>query len=181
MKCRLIPDVIDFARSASLDRARADAVTAHLRICASCGALAQRERALSMALHRLADDVPAESPRVNEIRLGRLLAHFDAPPQRIRRAAVRVGLALAASVVIVAGLYLVRKNAEPVDRVSQVAATPPSPTNAAEFVVLPGAGALPHFERGEVIRIQIQSPEGPMQADVLVGQDGLARAVRFVE
>jgi len=49
------------------------------------------------------------------------------------------------------------------------------------FVVLPGAGALPRFEHGEVIRVEIPSPEGSIQADVLVGQDGLARAVRFVQ
>jgi hypothetical protein len=91
---------------------------------------------------------------------------------------------LAASLLIAAGLYFGRKNDLPPARVFQVAATPSAPpTNAApaEFVVLPGATALPHFERGEVIRMEIPFPEGPVQADVLVGQDGIARAVRFVQ
>jgi hypothetical protein len=29
--------------------------------------------------------------------------------------------------------------------------------------------------------MEIPFPEGPVQADVLVGQDGIARAVRFVQ
>jgi hypothetical protein len=61
------------------------------------------------------------------------------------------------------------------------------------FVVWAGASALPRFESGEVIRIDIPEsvmpalglwpePSGAraVQADVLVGQDGLVRAVRFV-
>jgi hypothetical protein len=68
------------------------------------------------------------------------------------------------------------------------------PTSAdAPFVVLPGANALPRLESGRVIRIEIPESElssvglwpsmhaGVVQADVLVGQDGLARAVRLVQ
>jgi len=184
MNCPLTADVIDFARGAPLDRGREDAVAAHLPTCASCAALAERERTLSAALRRLATETRTEPTRINEIRLGRLLAHFDAPRPRIRRAAVGIAVSLAASLLIAAGLYFGRKNDLPPARVFQVAATPSAPpTNAAtaEFVVLPGATALPHFERGEVIRMEIPFPEGPVQADVLVGQDGIARAVRFVQ
>ncbi len=181
MSCLLTSDVIDFARGAPLDGAREEAVTAHLRTCMSCAVLVERERALSAALRRLALEAPPEAGRVNEIRLGRLLAQFDAPRPRARRVALGVGVSLAATVLIAAGLSFVLKNDGPSTPVSQVAATPSPSTNAAEFVVLPGARALPRFERGEVIRVEIQSPRGPMQADVLVGQDGLARAVRFVE
>lgn len=181
MTCFLTSDVIDVARGAPLDREREHAVTAHLRTCPSCAALVEHERALSAALRRLASDAPPEAARVNEIRLGRLLAQFDVPRPRARRVGLGVGVSLAATVLVAAGLLVARKNDAPSTRVFQVAATPSPSTNAAEFVVLPGARALPHFERGEVIRVQIQSPEGPMLADVLVGQDGLARAVRFVE
>jgi len=60
-------------------------------------------------------------------------------------------------------------------------------------VILPGATALPRLESGRVIRIEIPEAElssvglwppmhaGAVQADVLVGQDGLARAVRLVQ
>jgi hypothetical protein len=183
MTCRLIPDVIDFARGVALDRTREDAVTAHLRTCASCVAVVERERALSTALRRLANDVQPEPTRVDEIRLGRLLARFDAPRLRVGRTAVGIGLSLAASLLVAAGLYLGRKNEMPPTRVSQFAATPPAPSaNAvpAEFVVLPGATALPHFERGEVIRVDVPSAGGAVQVEVLIGQDGLARAARLV-
>ena len=61
------------------------------------------------------------------------------------------------------------------------------------FVIPAGASAWPRFESGELIRIDIPDsvlpelglwprPSGgrAIQADVLVGQDGLVRAVRFV-
>lgn len=49
------------------------------------------------------------------------------------------------------------------------------------FVLVPDAGTLPRFDYGELIRVEIPSPAGQVQADVLVGQDGFARAVRVVE
>ena len=166
------------------DRTREDAVTAHLRACASCAALVERERALSAALRRLAIDTPPEPTRADEIGLGRLLAHFDAPRPRVRRTTVGIGLSFAAGLLVAAGLYLGRKNEMPPTRVFHVAATPPAPaanTVPAEFVVLPGAAALPHFERGEVIRVEVPSAGGAVQMDVLIGQDGLARAARLVD
>jgi len=32
-----------------------------------------------------------------------------------------------------------------------------------------------------VIRVNVSAPDGSIEADLLVGQDGLVRAVRFVE
>src|SRR5438094_3150625 len=102
MTCRqLTPDVIDFARGIALDRSREAAVEEHLRSCAACAALAERERAISAGLRRLAADERV-SPQ-SDVRLGRLLAIFDAP-RRSRRTTVGVGLSLAASVLIVVGL-----------------------------------------------------------------------------
>jgi hypothetical protein len=50
-----------------------------------------------------------------------------------------------------------------------------------EFVAWPGATAWPPFESGELIRIDIPTEVGVVQADVLVGQDGFARAIRLVQ
>jgi hypothetical protein len=65
---------------------------------------------------------------------------------------------------------------------------------ATPFVVWSGASAGPRFESGTLIRVDIPesvlpllgvwpsaSRNGVIQADVLVGQDGLARAVRLVQ
>jgi hypothetical protein len=63
-----------------------------------------------------------------------------------------------------------------------------------EFVALPGASGLPAFESGRIVRVDLSVSSLPaygvelvpdaarseVQADVLVGQDGQARAIRLV-
>lgn len=65
---------------------------------------------------------------------------------------------------------------------------------ATGFVELPGAVGLPDFESGQIIRVEIplaslptygleivpDARDAPVEADVLVGQDGQARAIRLV-
>ena len=62
------------------------------------------------------------------------------------------------------------------------------------FVTLPGAAGLPDFESGQIIRMEIplaslptygieilpDAQGTPVAADLLVGQDGQARAIRLV-
>ena len=63
-----------------------------------------------------------------------------------------------------------------------------------DFVPWPGAAAWPPFESGELIRIDLpidavaaigfaqpDSRTTVVQADVLIGQDGFARAIRLVQ
>ena len=172
MTCRrLAPDVIDLARGVSLDRVREAAVVDHLRVCAECALLVERERAMSRALRHLKDaqDVPAE----NDARLQNLLGALDGSDVRSRRLRRALEWSLAASVLIVAGLAVGWKNDVPAPAL-------PAPAGA-QFVILPGANALPRFESGQVIRVEIPSADGVITADVLVGQDGLARAVRLVQ
>jgi hypothetical protein len=66
---------------------------------------------------------------------------------------------------------------------------PPAP-----FVALPGAAGLPEFESGAIVRLELAlaslpsygvditraGAESPVEADVLVGQDGQPRAIRLV-
>ena len=182
MTCRqLNPDAIDFARGIALDRRREETVADHVRSCASCAALVARERAMSAALRQLASEEPV-SPR-SDVQLGRLLAIFDAPRQPGSRVKLAVELSLAASVLIVAGLSVGWKSEAPKPGASGVVAvTPAAPASAdTAFVVLPGAQALPRIESGQVIRVELPSADGGIQADVLIGQDGRARAVRLVQ
>jgi hypothetical protein len=65
----------------------------------------------------------------------------------------------------------------------------------AGFVALPGAMGLPEFESGMIVRVEIALPSLPaygvpivpdalsslVEADLLVGQDGRARAIRLVQ
>lgn len=62
------------------------------------------------------------------------------------------------------------------------------------FVELPWTAGLPTFESGEIVRIEVPlatlptygidisagAGSGPVEADVLIGQDGFARAIRLV-
>jgi hypothetical protein len=64
----------------------------------------------------------------------------------------------------------------------------------AGFVELPGAAGLPQFESGTIVRLELPvaslpaygieipaaADERPVEADLLVGQDGLTRAIRLV-
>jgi hypothetical protein len=178
MTCRrLKADVMDAARGIALDPARESAVTTHLRSCSACTALAERQRAMSLSLRRL---VGEPVPPLDPVRLNRILAAIDAAPRHSPRSMIAIGLSVAASVALVVSLSLAWKRDAP--PTARPAAVPPVAARAADaFVVLPAARALPRFEHGQVIRVEIPSPGGVVQADVLVGQDGLARAVRFVE
>ena len=132
---------------------------------------------MSVALRRMADEL--EVPPPDDRRLQTLLAALATRPARPSRLTIGVGLSLAASALIVAGLSIGWKR-DARRGASGVAATPALSTNPADFVVLPGASALPRFEHGEVIRVEVPSAGGAIQVDVLVGQDGLARAARLV-
>jgi anti-sigma factor RsiW len=194
MTCRQLKfDVIDVARGVALDPAREAAVESHLLSCLSCRALVDRQRAMSAALRRLATE--QKVPAFNPGQLNNLLAAVGRPRRRSRRATAAVGLSLAASVLIVASLSVGLQRQASAPASSPVVAATLAPPMGAEtaFVVLPGADALPRLESGRVIRIEISESEftavglwqpahaGAVQADVLVGQDGLARAVRLVQ
>jgi hypothetical protein len=105
MNCRhFVPDVIDHARGVVLEPSRQRAVTSHLRSCSSCAALAEQHSAMSLALRRVASEIPDQPP--DDLDLRRMLASFDRRRVRPRRISVGVGLSLAASVLIVAGLSI---------------------------------------------------------------------------
>jgi hypothetical protein len=73
-------------------------------------------------------------------------------------------------------------------------AAPPKQVRSFEFLTLPGAAGLPDLESGSVVRIAVPVGALPeygldivqggskttVDADVLVGQDGLPRAIRLV-
>jgi hypothetical protein len=70
----------------------------------------------------------------------------------------------------------------------------PKPIRPEGFVALPAAAGLPDFESGEIVRVEIpltslpaygieilpDARSSPVEADLLLGQDGQARAIRLV-
>ena len=170
------------------------------------------DRDLALGLRRLADSV--EVPPIDPQREAALMAAFDAAiedgrrprPQRARRVTYwgMAGLATAATLLIATGLVPVRagRHGTPTGG-SLVMHRPPSsspygapldsqPPN--EFVIVPGAAALPPMESGELVRMEVPvsllpalgvvppaNPVARVKADLIVGQDGLPRAVRLVD
>ena len=122
-----------------------------------------------------------------------LLDAFDAArhrkpsPPRVahwRPAAAAALLALAATLV-----WMVASRSGPAPT---PAGTSVAPLTTTEFVIWPGAAELPRFESGHLMRMSVPvaalpslglvapaSQVGVVQADVLIGQDGLPRAVRL--
>ena len=141
-------------------------------------------------------------PDVDGRREGHLLAAFDAAARR--RSGSRThwwwmtGLATATAALIVLGLRpgeLVRRAPAPPGVPSrQIQAGVGDTSAAGDFVPWPGAIGLPPLESGSLVRVDLPlsmlpslglrppvSRRDAVRADLLVGQDGLTRAVRLVD
>ncbi len=145
---------------------------------------------LASALRRLAQS--ADVPPLNPDRERSLLEAFDAAQQEKRAPAARAGVsrpaAAAALLALAATMAWVI-----VGRFGRPPAAPVvAPLTTTEFVLWPGAAELPTFESGHLMRMEVPVSALPslglvppathaavVQADVLVGQDGLPRAVRL--
>lgn len=164
---------------------------------------------LALALRRLDDSV--DVPPIDPVREAALMAAFDAamtqvaPPRRSRRMVwAMAGLATAATLLIAVGLGPVRAGRhgplpggntglhKPLS--SSPRGVPLEPQPPSDFVMVPGAAALPPMESGELVRMLVPVSMLPslgvappassvtrVRADLIVGQDGLTRAVRLVD
>lgn len=152
------------------------------------------DRDLALALRRLDDAVVV--PEVDPVRAAALMAAFDAaqatrrgnPRSRGRQYWGMAGLAAAAAVMIVVALSPGHKPSA-----SSVRSVHSDPQPPNEFVMLPGTAGLPSLESGSLVRMDlpvsvlpsmgVAPPQGhatAVKADVIIGQDGVARAVRLV-
>jgi hypothetical protein len=149
------------------------------------------------SLRHLRDAV--EVPPIDPAREQALLDAFDHARRHEPRTARWAWAAAAALTLATSGLVWIAANAGTVAPpiAPPVLAELPPPASAAElagFVPWPGAHALPPFESGEVRRIDLPVSELPalglpqpqvpvtiVKADVVVGRDGFARAVRLVQ
>jgi hypothetical protein len=144
---------------------------------------------LASALRRLAQS--AEVPPLDPDRERALLEAFDAAQQEKRAPAAHAvwrpaaAAALLALAATMAWAIVGRSGRSP-------AAPVVAPLTTTEFVLWPGAAELPTFESGHLMRMEVPVSALPslglvppathaavVQADVLVGQDGLPRAVRL--
>ena len=184
--------IVDLARGLAGEPTAEAALREHLADCGECAARLQREERLTAGLRALSRSM--EAPDSGGLG-ARLLERFDLE----RTGAVRAGVRLdrwysaAAVLVMVVGLAAAWRTirAQPGAGPGPVVQTQEDGT---AFVPWPGAAALPDFESGELVRTELpvsvlpllgfQPADAPaggrVLADVLYGQDGLARAVRLV-
>jgi hypothetical protein len=136
---------------------------------------------------RTSVDVPPIDAAREQSLLSAFDAHWATPPAASHGWVWRSAAVLAA--VSIGLNWLVLSQAPG----SDPAATEPE-TDLTGFVSLPGAESFPTFESGSLVRVNLPATSLPalglglpaenaseVLADIVVGQDGLARAVRLVK
>lgn len=149
-----------------------------------------RETPIADALSRLRDriDVPPIDPRREQALLAAFDAHWARPRARDGHWAWTTA-AIALIAIVVALNWLVVTGAPRINRVM-----PDPASDLAGFVPWPGAQAWPPLESGELRRIDLPASALPalglwppasgasvVQVEIVVGQDGFARAIRLVQ
>jgi hypothetical protein len=151
----------------------------------------QHEHALRDGLRALADRARGDgaSPRVEAAVLAAIAGARREPP-----AAARPALRAGGWFSLAAAAALVLASASGAWVASRAVSPRPGPIEPAGFLEIPGASALPPMESGSIIRIALpvgalpqyglQIPgdavSGHVDADLLVAQDGVPRAIRLV-
>jgi hypothetical protein len=132
-------------------------------------------------------DVPAIDPARAQALLDAFDAHWDGRRRAPRRWTWAAAAAMAA-VTVTLGWFGVHRAPRTVSEMADRA------VDVTGFVPWPGAQTLPPLESGELVRIGLPVSALPalglapptsavavVQADIVVGQDGFARAVRLVQ
>lgn len=180
---------------------------AHLRECPLCTAHLARQRELTEGLRCVARDFGGmQAPARVEARLLKAFRAQSGLPARSERRVWLAPLAWAAAItmVLAAGLFLgVRQPVAPVAAPAAIASVEsPTTVNGDEagleadgFIALPNAETIGPNEAFDLVRVEVPrsammevgipvSPERAsetVEADVILGSDGLVRAVRFME
>jgi hypothetical protein len=196
----------DLARGAELAPALRETGLSHARECLRCAARLDDERAVTAALAALASrTVAAEAPARVEWSLRRALRESKTRVEggSGRRAGLfhAVEAALLASAAVLAVVAVVPRGtpprAEPV-RVASPVAAPASPAAArgeeADFVSLSYGEDLRDLDSLQVVQVELPrtslaafgwpagDPQGgSVTAELIVGHDGVARAIRVLE
>ena len=179
----------------------------HLRACAECAARFERQKEVALALHRLGAEMrQLDAPARLEQRLVtafRARAEFR-PIGRPGGLWWAIG-SWAAAVAVTVGIALFLTGGRPPERIerhsrraTQLASVETPLTLPAEeegFIALPNVEGIALHEPVNLVRMEIprstlialgvemsvDGPEEPVEADVMLGADGVARAVRVLE
>jgi len=201
-------DVVDLARDEEIEDGRRDAARAHAEGCLRCAERLEEERAVTSALRSLATRTAgAEAPPRVEAALRRAMrepgAAAGAGPGRTSPSRGIELLLLAAAAAILAAIVVVPPRLEPRRDPSPATIPVGSPSLAsaveagenAEFVSLRYGEEMSDLDSVQVVSVELPptalaalgwpsdgvAPAGPVRAELIVGHDGVARAIRFVE
>ncbi len=178
----------------------------HLDECPACAARMQRRQQLASGMRAMADSMArAQAPsRVESRLLAAFRSHAGTAAMAPRRRWIPVATwAAAFAAMIGVGIFLVRNRAPeaeqplPARHVELALSDPGNALDAAMeegFLPLPGAAQLSASDDMNVVHVELprsammqvgievtpEDADETVLADVMVGSDGLARAVRFV-
>ncbi len=203
-------DVVDLARGGELGRVERKEALAHAGGCLRCAARLEDERTVTSGLRAFAARTAgAEAPPRVEAALLRALRDREEPAED-RAPSVRPSraielLLLAAAAAILAAIVVVppyvgggrETTPVPLAPATTTAAAPEaaSPGENAEFVSLSYGEDLRELDSVQVVSVELPrtalaalgwpAADGvqaePVRAEVIVGHDGVARAIRFVD
>jgi anti-sigma factor RsiW len=167
----------------------------HLEQCAACAARLRSQRALKAGLRAVAGQMrQVGAPARVESRLrAAFRAHKGSPAYApVRPHSPIVTWATAAAAVIGLAMFLVR---QPAQMATDGETDGGTAVASSGFIALPNAAEIGPNEDANMVRVEVPrsamialgfpvNPEQagqPVQADVMLGADGLARAVRFLD
>lgn len=175
--------LIELARGGALPVGERQTLLVHVHGCAECARILDEQRALHASLERLsAEEFPID-PGIE----AHVLAQFDrAPVRRAKRFAVRWLLAAGVAAAVSLGALWTLRWAP------QKPATVTALREDTPFLTIPYTIPVAPEERTEIVRMQIpvtallaagfhvrvSDPSAAVDADVVVSQDGRARAIR---
>jgi hypothetical protein len=116
------------------------------------------------------------------------------PPAQLRRRWTWTSLTAAAVLLAVVGLLTAQKGPATPPRMAAETTTASPASGDGSFLALSYGDSLADLDAVQVVRVEVQptalaslgwtlgaESDGPVEADLLVGQDGVARGIRFVD
>lgn len=166
-----------------------EALSSHMRGCDACAAAWREQISLREAI-QAAREVGRDH-RASEFRRGQLMRQFDQVHGKRNR--WRLIPIAAAAAILLAALSVSHPRFTGTGPSGSEVASAVQEDMSDEFVPVPYTAPLAQGERTEVVRTELSSAalgrmgisapvlEDPVPADVLLGQDGVPRAVRFLD
>ena len=195
MKCAEFEGLIlELVRDPSLPGGQREQAAAHAQVCTRCGDRLAGELALTAGLRALAASAQAEqAPWTVEAALRRAFVPVEAPAP-VRRLAWRLPAAVAAGALLALSVGYRLTHPPTVSEPPAAASAPAASQPYAPFYPLLYGDDLSTMEAGGVVRVRLtraalasfgvpvseERRTERVEAEVLLGEDGLARAIRLV-